>query len=60
MSEVACDDRGGYVLIPRGMHIGHFEHHGMYIFILVYNTYRLLMKVYLRTCHDASDPVIMC
>ena len=24
-------------------------------FILVYNVYRLLMKVHVRTCHDASD-----
>ena len=55
------EDRGGCVLIPRGIHIGHFKHHDWYfLFILVYNMYRLLMNVYVRTCHDASDPVIMC
>ena len=33
MTEVAwLEDRGGCVLIPRGIHIGHFKHHGWYIF----------------------------
>ena len=50
------------MLIPQGMHIGHFKHHAWYFFFHINITYiyRLLMKVYVRTCHDASDPVIMC
>ena len=51
------------MLIPRGMHIGHLKHTSWLVFFFhigVTYIYRLLMNVYVRTCHDASDPVIMC
>ena len=37
MTEVACEktEVAACVLIPRGMHIGHFKHHGWYFFFIL-------------------------